>query len=95
MTCQDFIDLVIDYCEGQVGSAARVRVVEHRHRCVDCDRYLAVYRALIRVERWAYSDEQAVTVPEDLVAAILNARRRTLRESSFTDPDGFASDSSS
>jgi len=50
----------------------------HLSRCANCTRYLAQYRRSIDMGRLAFADDDSpvpADVPEDLISAILRARR--------------------
>ena len=78
ITCQEFEDFILDYLEGQLPARQR-RVFEfHLKICRECRDYLAAYRRTAEIGRAAF-DEPAASVPddvpEDLVKAVLDARR--------------------
>ena len=78
LTCVEFEDFLIDYMAGDLPAGQR-RVFEfHIRICRECREYLAAYRRTIEVAGRAYQDETAPVpdeVPEDLVQAIVAARR--------------------
>jgi anti-sigma factor RsiW len=74
VTCREFADFVIDYVDGQLDEAARARVDEHLTQCPDCVEYLRQYRATVRAGRVAFDDDLPITIPRDLLQAILLAR---------------------
>jgi anti-sigma factor RsiW len=75
VTCKDFADFVMQYLDGQLDEATRARFDQHLTVCPDCVAYLRQYRDTVRAGATAYADEPAADVPEDLVRAILDARR--------------------
>ena len=78
MTCRELADFIADYLSGDLAPAARAGFVRHLELCVNCRRYLAGYEETIRLGRQAFADEDAAVpheVPEELVRAILDARR--------------------
>jgi anti-sigma factor RsiW len=79
MTCREFADVLLDYLDGVLPEARQACFEEHLAECPDCVAYLATYRETIRLGKAAYSDEEAVPVgvPEELVQAVLSARRRS------------------
>ena len=79
MTCRDAADFMLDYLAGELPDAARETFERHLAQCRNCVQYLLQYRATIALERSAFDDDLepaiAAGVPEELVAAILAARR--------------------
>lgn len=79
MTCREFADFMVDYLAGDLPPASRAEFERHLSVCDNCRRYLAGYEATLKLGRRAFDDDAAVLpriVPEDLVRAILAARRR-------------------
>jgi anti-sigma factor RsiW len=79
MTCRDLVEFLMDYLDGLLSEPERVCFEEHLGECPDCVTYLATYREAVRMGKAACRDgEDSVPpeVPEDLVQAILSARRR-------------------
>ena len=78
MTCEEFEAALVDYLDGAMGPWARRQVDLHTRLCPHCRRYLRAYDRARRLagDALRHSEEQALqTVPEDLVQAILAARR--------------------
>ena len=78
MTCREFADFMADYLSGELPIDTRVAFDEHLRVCVNCQRYLAGYEETIRLGKRAFADDEAAVppqVPEELVQAILRARR--------------------
>ena len=78
ITCVEFEDFMIAYMEGELPPAQR-RVFEfHMKICRECRDYMAAYKRTIEVSGRAFKDQSAPVppeIPEDLVQAILDARR--------------------
>lgn len=78
ITCMEFEEFLIDYMEGELPAGQR-RVFElHMKVCRECRDYMAAYKRTIEVSGRAFEDQTAAVpseVPEDLVQAILEARR--------------------
>lgn len=78
ISCEDFEDFVLDYLEDRLPSGQR-RVFElHLKMCRECREYLAAYRRSVEIGKAVFQDPSAPVpddVPEDLVEAILQARR--------------------
>ena len=78
MTCEEFEAGLVDYLDGRLGPLARRQIDLHTRLCPHCRRYLRAYdRArMLAADALRYSEEQALqSVPEELVQAILAARR--------------------
>lgn len=78
MTCEEFEAALVDYLDDALGPLARHRVTLHTRLCPHCKRYLRAYDKARRLagDALSHSEEQALkTVPEDLVQAVLAARR--------------------
>jgi anti-sigma factor RsiW len=79
VTCRELADFLMDYLSGELPEAVRVTFEQHLARCPDCVNYLAAYKATVELNREAFaSDEEnaQTTAPEDLIEAVLDARRR-------------------
>lgn len=78
ITCRQFEDFLHDYQEGSLTARQR-RVFElHVAICRECRDYLAAYKETIALGKRAFDDPDAPlpdTVPEDLIEAVLAARR--------------------
>ena len=77
MTCREFADFVMEYLSGELSSEARQSFQQHVSVCANCQRYLTSYEESVKLGRRAFDDdgELPADVPEDLVKAILAARR--------------------
>jgi anti-sigma factor RsiW len=78
VTCREFADFMADYLSGELPTDVRARFDDHLGVCSNCVRYLAGYRASIVLGKQAFSasdDPLPGDVPDDLVKAILAARR--------------------
>lgn len=76
MTCQEFIDFLMDYDEGVLPSDQRAQFDEHLSVCPDCVNYLASYRATKAMGKSAFSvgcEPLPPEVPPELIQAILLA----------------------
>lgn len=78
MTCRDFVQFLMEYEEGTLRPAEREIFEQHMRDCPPCEVYLDSYRETVRLGRDVCGADDAVPedVPEELVAAILAARRR-------------------
>jgi anti-sigma factor RsiW len=79
MTCRELVDFLMDYLSGELAPEVLADFEWHLSVCPNCVRYLETYRATIVLERAAFrrpGDTDAPSVPEELVRAILAARRQ-------------------
>lgn len=72
LTCRDFLDLVLDYVEGDVNADVKALCERHLEICRACRDYLASYRTTYRLELATLADERE-ELPEDLLRTILEA----------------------
>ena len=80
LTCRECSDFLVDYREGTLDAQVRATFELHLDRCRNCREYLTQYEASITVTRSACTKENQDaqnTFPEELVKAILAARRDT------------------
>ena len=76
MTCQEFIDFLLDYDEGVLPADQRTLFDEHLSVCPDCVNYLASYRETIAAGKSVFPSGSAPVppdVPTELIHAILSA----------------------
>ena len=76
--CRAFEEFLIDYFEDALPKRQR-RVFEmHLKLCRECREYLAAFKRTLELSKHAFDDPEAPTpsdVPEDLVRAIIAARK--------------------
>jgi anti-sigma factor RsiW len=77
LTCRELAAFVMDYLDDALPAAERTAFEAHLASCPDCVLYLASYREAVRLAKaHGNADEaHAPELPEDLVHAILAARR--------------------
>jgi anti-sigma factor RsiW len=78
VTCRAFADFITDYLTGELPFESRRQFVRHLRLCPNCRRYLASYEQTVKLGKRAFDEERDALpedVPEDLVEAILSARR--------------------
>ena len=69
----------MDYLSGGLSAAERAIFEEHLAECPDCVNYLATYQEAIRLGKAVCAPPEGSVpegVPEELVQAVLAARRR-------------------
>jgi anti-sigma factor RsiW len=79
MTCRQFTEFLIDYVDGSLAVGERATFDGHLAECPDCVTYLRNYEATIRLGKALCKEEHDAVgdeVPEELVQAILAAKRR-------------------
>ncbi|MFT3785497.1 MAG: zf-HC2 domain-containing protein [Tepidisphaeraceae bacterium] len=79
MTCRDIDRFLMDYLDGKLPLLTRAQFATHLALCGTCRRYLRQYRQTIAMGKAAFANPDAPpeTVPEDLVAAILNSAKKS------------------
>jgi predicted anti-sigma-YlaC factor YlaD len=78
MACKDFVEFLMDYLEGELPKAQQALFEEHLKVCSSCVAYLSNYRDTVELSRAAFCQPDGPVpedVPEDLVAAVLAARK--------------------
>ena len=78
LSCREFVEFLADYLAGQLPNDEVTRFNAHLAGCPSCVSYARTYQDAVRLGRDALlcPDEQLPgDVPEDLVRAILDARR--------------------
>ena len=78
MKCRELAEFLIDYVSGELPEETRVSFEVHLTRCRNCHAYLIQYQATVTAGKIACgenSDELPTDVPEDLVRAVLAARK--------------------
>lgn len=78
LTCRELAAFVMDYLDGTLPVSTRAAFEAHLAACPACVVYLRSYRETVRLAKaHGVSDEgRAAEMPDDLVEAILAARRR-------------------
>ena len=79
LTCREFVDFLMAYLSGELPPGQRAVFEQHLGECPDCTAYLHSYQQTVRIEKLVCGcpDEAApADVPEELIRAILDARRR-------------------
>lgn len=77
LTCRELIDFLDDYVGGSLAIPQRAQFDDHLGRCPACVRYLRSYQGTLRAVAMACGPGAGAPaeVPEELVSAILAARR--------------------
>jgi anti-sigma factor RsiW len=77
MTCREIIEFLMQYLDGELPPDQMERFHQHMGECPACVAYLDTYHDTIRLEQAACAEDDALCrgVPEELIQAILAARR--------------------
>jgi anti-sigma factor RsiW len=78
VTCREFADFMMDYLSDELSSESRAQFDHHLSLCANCRKHLASYEETMKLGKRAFDDEDSTVppdVPEELVKAILAARR--------------------
>jgi anti-sigma factor RsiW len=78
MKCRELASFLMDYVSGELPEQNRVHFELHLTRCRNCHEYLVQYQSTIHAGKVAcgeMSDELPGNIPEDLVKAVLAARK--------------------
>ncbi len=78
MTCQELADFLMQYLDDGLAREQRSEFESHVGICPDCLHYLETYRETVRLGRSICAEPEGPVpedVPEDLVRAVLAARR--------------------
>lgn len=78
MTCREFAEFIAEYLSGEILPDTRALFERHLEQCRNCRQYLVDYESSIKLGRAAFAaldDSLPDEVPEDLIKAVLAARR--------------------
>lgn len=79
MSCREVVEFLADYLSGELAPAQRAAFDSHLRECPDCVVYLESYRQAVTMGKSAGdlpADDLAGELPEELVQAVLAARRK-------------------
>lgn len=79
MTCREAIDALPDYLSDDLPASQRLAFAAHLAECPVCVAYVKSYAATAKLSKSALQDPDAAVpddMPEELVQAILTARRK-------------------
>ena len=81
MNCREFTEFLHEYLFGDLPAGERAEFEKHLAECPWCVAYLDSYQKTIQLEQAAFSVDEDVPppadAPEELIQAILRARRRS------------------
>ena len=78
MKCKELAEFLFEYCSGELPAERRAHFEFHLTKCGNCHEYLVQYQMTIKAGKIAcgeMSDELPKNIPEDLVKAVLAARK--------------------
>jgi anti-sigma factor RsiW len=74
ITCRELTDFLLQYLAGEIRGRRRAVFEAHLAVCDECVAYVRGYEEAVRLGREAFDDSDD-TIPDDLVRAILAARK--------------------
>jgi anti-sigma factor RsiW len=80
LTCRECVEFLVEYIDETLDPEVRATFERHLTACANCVRYLESYRTTTVLCRKAFEVTEAEplpAVPEELIRAILAARRET------------------
>lgn len=77
LTCREIIDFVMAYLDGELPERERKIFDAHLAICPDCVHYVETYKTTITAAKQAMTTSAPEPVPDELVRAILAARKPT------------------
>ena len=80
MNCRECAEFLVDYCSSELAPEVRATFERHLTLCPNCLTYVEQYRATIEAGKAAFDDDAIEDFPEELVRAILAARRHESRD---------------
>ena len=75
MTCRELVDFLSEYAADELGLTVKAEFERHLSRCPPCLAYVRSYQATVKACRASRDHVEAGDVPEELIQAILAARR--------------------
>jgi anti-sigma factor RsiW len=79
LTCREFVEFLADYLSGTLSQERQAIFNQHLAVCPSCIAYMKTYQASVRLGRAVFTRSEETLpeeVPEELVLAILAARKR-------------------
>lgn len=78
LNCQEFTEFLADYFDGDLSAGQKAVFGRHMDLCPPCREYLKSYEQTVHIGKQVCCEGQALPpdVPEKLVRAILEARKR-------------------
>jgi len=81
LSCRDFVEVIMAWLDGELEPATRSLFDEHLVACLDCENYLDSYQMTVALGKSICDPDDPDgpgpdDVPEELVQAVLAARRQ-------------------
>ena len=76
VTCQQLIDFLMSYLDNELPAGQRAEFDRHMAACPSCVDYLKTYEQTVTLARTCTTEAVPDEVPESLVQAILEARKK-------------------
>jgi anti-sigma factor RsiW len=79
VNCRELAEFIIEYLDGELPADVHAYFETHLSACPPCERYLRQYRTTVTAGRIAFKEcegEISPEVPEELIRAILDSRKR-------------------
>jgi anti-sigma factor RsiW len=76
MTCREVTDFLDRYLAGELPAPARKEFEAHIAGCAACAAYIRSYQRTLDLAKEAFDDADLDEIPDELVDAILAARKR-------------------
>ena len=78
LTCEQVIDFLMDYLDGELHEDLRQRFETHLEVCTACKDYLDSYSKTVALGKQCFDEPEAFVaeMPESLVEAILTASKK-------------------
>jgi anti-sigma factor (TIGR02949 family) len=76
VTCQQLIDFLMSYLDNELPAGQRAEFDHHMAACPSCVDYVKTYEKTVSLARTCTTDALPDEVPESLVQAILEARKK-------------------
>ena len=76
VTCQQLIDFLMSYLDGELPADQRAEFDRNMAACPSCVDYLKTYETTVNLAKTCTNDALPDEVPESLVQAILEARKK-------------------
>lgn len=77
LSCREIIDYVMAYLDGELPERERAIFDAHLTICPECLSYVDTYKQSTALAKQALTTTGATPIPDDLVRAILAARKAT------------------
>ncbi len=77
LTCQQLIDFIMSYLDDELPQDQRTEFDRHMAACPSCVDYLKTYEKTLLLAKSCADDRVPEAIPESLVQAILEARKKT------------------